>query len=937
MVGAPIPLMLSSDQSKEFQPVALLLPNTAHFDSNDLHSLGESLLCTRLATTVDVGLSEYEVNARLKANGPNAIDPQPTNYFKKILGYLFAFVIIFNACFSAFQDWSTVRVMNSIQSMLPSDCYVIRHGESVRIEARSLVVGDIVQLSNGNKVPADMVIVRASGDVKLDNAVITGESTPIAITTIATSHTFLESANVALMGAHIVNGSATGIVVATGNSTAMGNIAKLAQRPAKVPLIQQEINRFVRIIIILTVFLAALFAIEWAAFLRVKYPSFMSLVGMLMNVMSCVVAFIPEGMPIAVSLTLLMVARRMKDAHILPKALTTVETLGCVNIVCSDKTGTLTANKMAVVSASPISSTALQTAAGLCNNAHRDMNGSIMGDATDAALLVYAEAFARNCPATRLADVPFNSVNKYMMTLYAPSADLARLYGQEYETTPIAIVKGAPDILLSRCTSIADGLSIEPLSNQSINALKETQTKWAREGQRVILIACRPYQPMTNPIDSNELASCVDSGLTVIGLVGIMDAPRPETAATVAACRRAGTRFFMVTGDFGLTAAAIARLVGIFTNGEPATLSNLSSNDTSLLVTGSELTGLTKEQWDTVCAYQEIVFARTTPEQKLDIVLAFQARGGIVAVTGDGVNDAPALRAADVGVAVASGSDVAIEAADLVLLGGFDAIPDAIRLGRLVFQNIQKVIGYLLPAGSWSEIMPVIVNSFLGTPAPLSSFLMIIICCFTDLFPCLALIMEREETDLLAVGPRNPKIHHLITSRIYIQSYLFMGTMQACISMALCFSYLKEYTNLGFMDLVNTFGNIDFTKASVTPDDFNNHHVNVAASVTFVALVILQWGNILAIRNRRLSILQADPIRPQRRNIWIFVGMLCSFLIAIFVTKVPAVRTIFYTGDVPIKYWLLPVPFAVAILLMDEFRKLVVRTFPKGPIAWIAW
>ncbi|KAG0098109.1 hypothetical protein BGZ93_001143, partial [Podila epicladia] len=343
-----------------------------------------------------------------------------------------------------------------------------------------------------------------------------------------------------------------------------------------------------------------------------------------------------------------------------------------------------------------------------------------------------------------------------------------------------------------------------------------------------------------------------------------------------------------------------------------------------------------------VCSYEEIVFARTSPEQKLRIVTELQNRNCIVAVTGDGVNDAPALKAADVGVAVVSGSDVAIEAADLILLGGFDSIPEAIRLGRLVFQNLQKSIGYLLPAGSWSEVWPVLINVLLGTPLTLSSFLMIIICCFTDTFPCTALVMEQEEFNLLSLKPRNTKKEHLISLKIYAQSYFFIGTLMSIFCNMFFFIYMKEYTGLGFQDLVFTFSNKTIEErlakiGTMTIDEFNNTHVNTAQCVCFITLVIVQWGNILSVRNRRLSILQADPIRPKRRNLWLFAGMLASFLVAVLVTEVPGIQNLMLTRSVPIKYWLYPIPCAIAILMADEVRKLIARAFPKSIIAKIAW
>ena len=742
-------------------------------------------------------------------------------------------------------------------------------------------------------------------------------------------------------------------------------------------------------------------------------------------------------MPVCVSLTLLMIARRMRAANILPKALTTVETLGCVNVICSDKTGTLTENKMFITNVafldhestpeevalkfekgtrpnslpqlkdSPdvLALRQIQLAALLCNNAKFDTETlhlpvaerNVLGDATDSALLRFASQTSDTSLLStcfdRTMEIPFNSRNKWMMAVYQGSSAqpevIKTLFGSHMgasgadfneKDAQLVLVKGAPDVLLPYCRSFLTGANNEPqpLTEYWISELSRIQQAWSRRGQRVLMLCKSEYSPYFaaaqvaassgSSAQQEELTRQGLQNLCILGLVGIMDPPRPEIKVTIAECRRAGARFFMVTGDFGLTAAAIARQIGLFsTDREPDTYEDImdpsrkgnklgsegSFDDlgeyevgrpqyhegTSLVLTGTDLTRMSPGEWDIVCAYEEIVFARTSPEQKLKIVTELQQRDGVVAVTGDGVNDAPALKAADVGIAVVTGSDVAIEAADLILLGGFDSIPQAMRLGRIVFQNLQKVIGYLLPAGSWSEIWPVLINTFLGTPLPLSSFLMIIICCFTDSFCCMSLVMELEEYDLLSLPPRNAKKDHLITVRIYLQSYVFIGSVMTFFSNMLFFTYLKEATNLGFSDLVLTFGNIDYSKLhpGLHQIDFDTTYTYKGQCIVFVSLMIMQLGNLLSIRNRRMSILQADPIRPARRNLWIFGGMLMSISIAIFVVKLPWIQTVMLTSDIPIKYWLYPIPCAVCVLLMDEIRKAGVRAFPRSVLAYLAW
>ncbi len=792
-----------------------------YFANLSFHQLTIDQICQQLNVSYDQGLSQESAARRLERDGQNTLPRPKTNYAKKLFWYLFGgfcsvlwvgvvifflcwrplsnppaitmlalailviIVIVLQAGFSAFQDWSTVRTMSSIMDLLPSESMVLRDGKKTRMPATELVSGDIVFLEIGNKVPADMRLLTHSGDIRFDRSVLTGESEEIEGVVDCTDPNFLESRNIALMGCIVCNGSGIGVVVLTGARSVMGRIAAATAGVKEKPtLIQREITRFVRIIVGLTVALALLILLTWVGWLRVKHAGYMDVVAMLNNVMGCVVAFIPEGMPVGVALTLMMVARRMKAASILPKGLGTVETLGCVNVICSDKTGTLTKNEMRVNSVAAVDhefespedvyedlraeapskvSAVLYRAAELCNDASFDPTSlhlqprdrEVQGNATDSAVLRFVaggmKADGGRTQQTRDFEVPFNSKNKWMLTMYR-NAGFADNMG-EFQV----YVKGAPEVLLPACTRYwsYETNSVQPLDSAARIAFKTYQDRRSRHAERVIVLCEKTIKPTsrhgTNAF-SDEVTVNAISDLIVVGIMGIIDPPRLETAATVAECRRAGSRFFMVTGDYGLTAAAIATQVGIFTNPrEPdnfdqvrAASNALSASGPSgkavwdergsLLLEGNQIARLVNDDWDVVCQYQEIVFARTTPEQKLRIVNELRARDNVVAVTGDGVNDAPAMRAADVGIAVVTGSDVAIEASDLVLLDHFDEIVQAIRLGRLVFQNLQKVIAYLLPAGSWSEIWPVLLNVFFGVPLPLSSFLMIIICVFTDLF-----------------------------------------------------------------------------------------------------------------------------------------------------------------------------------------------------------
>ncbi|BGP13453.1 hypothetical protein JCM10213_001777 [Rhodosporidiobolus nylandii] len=1010
--------------------------NIADLAQLDWHLVTPDEACQRLGVSPVIGLDAQIVARRLAADGKNALNPPKTNWPKKIFFYFFGgfgsllfvasvlcfvawrplgdpkpaaanlalaivllLVVLLQAVFNAIQDWTTSRTMSSIANVLPTTVLVRRDGQVTEVSAVDLVKGDIVLLKGGVKVPADLRIIEASPDLKLDRSILTGESIPVSGTIEKTDDNFLESKNVALGGTLVVEGSAVGVCVGTGDLTVFGRIAKAASGERKVKTtLEVEISRFVLIIASLAAAVVALIVILWAAWLRRDHPGFINVPTLIIDCVSVAVAFIPEGLPFCVTSSLTIIARSMKKRGVLVKKLSIVEALGAVDVLCSDKTGTLTQNLMTAVNltlgtqsstvtdarriASNPSDPAyfalsqLVSIAGICNDAtfaSTDSNlpleaRKINGDATDTGLLRFAESVA-SVEAARKSVVQverlaFNSRNKYALKLVKPARSSGAAVPQLFDTKDgeaeqVLLVKGAPDVLLRRCTSLlqADGSTV-PLTPDLIDQLTSAQSSFASQGQRVLMFAKRAVSSATdNTIGTPEerMVSLVED-LTVVGLVALVDPPKHDTKETVERCRTAGIRFFMVTGDYAATAHAIGRQVGIVTvpHGDVKNLDDLSSKaaagsgekevevdvepafrrKTALVLSGPEIIRLSEEMWSRVLKFDEIVFARTTPQQKLQIVKRFQAAGCTVAVTGDGVNDSPALKQADVGVAVAGGSEVAMEAADLVLLRDFSSIIDGIEAGRLCFDNLQKTVLYLLPAGSFSELMPVLLNVLFGLPQALSSIQMILICAVTDVLPALSLCFEKPEADLLTRPPRNRKTDRLANWRLLLQAYAFLGLIESLTSMVGAFYFGFHRAGIPFSALWLKYGGYDVDPA------FFAERLNVSQSIYLWNLVIIQFFNLLSTRTRRLSLFQQDPLlNPRTRNLRLFPAMLFALCLGIFFSYLPFFQRVFLTRGkgLKVEHFFLPMAYGVGLLFLDEARKWRVRSDPKGWVAWLAW
>ncbi|KAH0834143.1 hypothetical protein J3R83DRAFT_11446 [Lanmaoa asiatica] len=1004
----------------------------------DVHLIPTDDVYVRYSCSPAVGLEFAAVERRLK-DGKNVISPPPTQYWLKALNYIFGgfnflmwiafivtllsykplgqppqafnlgvavllmLVIVVSATFYALVDWNANRIMKSIKSLIAEEAAVLRDGNQQLVSANDIVVGDIVVLSTGDRVPADLRIVQMSSDLRFDRSLLTGESDMIPGSLDATSDNALETRNLALNSTFVTQGTCLGVVFATGDRTVMGRLVRMSgETKFKLTTIQREIWFFTKVISAVALSLFCLSLLLYGVWLRKSYPGYENISGAIINSIGCLTAFVPQGLPVCVALSLTVIARRMAKRNVLVKNLATIETLGCISVLCSDKTGTLTAGKMAVASIAFLDAymkadeieekvakeadpqmyaglDAMHKITRLCNGAKFDAGTAdrpvaervIKGDPTDTALLRFSEALSVPSlnintssllgNSRRLFEIPFNSKNKWMLSVIEVSdvvdGDISEKNGKTW-----MFAKGAPDILFRFCSMVmrSDG-SVVPFDDSAREQLAVLQSAWSSEGQRVLALCRKPLEVFKGHLPPSDLETVMYGemqDLTLVGLVGIRDPPRTDVPAAINVIRKAGVRVFMVTGDFKLTAVAIARQVGIVTQQRIDTIDDVraavdtypvgirpslikpSEDDPirALVLTGEDVATLTPADWNVIIgSYTETVFARTTPDQKMSIVENIKARGdNTVAVTGDGVNDAPALKASDIGVAMGSGSDVAKEAAALILLNNdFASIPVAIEMGRLVFDNLKKVTLYLMPVGSYTEFMAVLTNVLMGMQIPLSSYLQVCFSITNDVVMSISLMYEKAEADLMLRKPRNARTDRLTDWRLFFQIYLFLGLMAWPCCMAMWFVYMNQ-NGLGFYDVILTYNQWGDGWKGKSAAELTNL-VNTGQCIYYVTMVFMQYGNLLAIRNRRVSLLQSNPLWGRRQNLVVPVGMIGTALIAIVNLYGPGLQSVFYTTPIPAMFWGPPFGFALAVLIVDELRKLIVRTYPKSIIAKMAW
>lgn len=842
------------------------------------------------------------------------------------LGIAIFCVNLINGLFSFLQEFKAEKATNALQKMLPANARVIRDGQETKILASDIVPGDVMILEEGDRISADARILRSS-DFCADQSTLTGESNPIRKSGDAMGQecSYLEAENMIFSGTSAAAGTCRALVVATGMDSEFGKIADLTQNTEKsLSPLQKELNILTKQIALIATSIGIIFLLI-AVFL-VKDPwmeSFLFALGM-------IVAFIPEGLLPAVTLSLALAVQKMAKENALVKKLSAVETLGCTNVICSDKTGTLTQNEMTVnhlwtmraemfVSGEGYEPKGeirdkdtvvtvqksqdlelLLNGAALCSNAkliapeEGKERYTVLGDPTEACLSVVAQKGGINIAQMnqqypRVMELPFDSRRKRMTTIH-------QLREPFEGSVRIAFTKGSPKEVMELCSRCYEASASRPMQEKDRERIMQANDKYAREGLRVLAVAYRPLRKNddTLPDSIREYsAENVEKNLTFLGLVAMQDPPRSEVKDAVKLCRSAGIKIIMITGDYGLTAESIARKIGI-----------IQSRDAKV-ISGSELAEMDDEALKQALK-GEVVFARMAPEQKYRIVCALQEMGNIVAVTGDGVNDSPALKKADIGIAMGiTGTDVAKEAADMILSDdNFATIVRAIEEGRSVYNNIRKFLRYIFDSNTPEAAASVVYLLSGGMiPLPLTIMQILTIDIGTDMVPALGLGAEASEASVMQKPPRSSK-ERLLNKNVIFIGFIWYGLLGTIFALGGYF----------FANFLHGWPGIP-----LAPEGTQAYAQ--ATTMMLAGVVFSQMGMVLNNRTDCESVCK----RGLFTNRYINAGLVIEVVILLAIIYIPFLNGIFNTAPITILEWLYLICIPFIVFGIEEGRKKLLR------------
>lgn len=874
------------------------------------------------------GLSTAEAQRRLREYGANKVEevarePAPlrlfrefTQFFSIILwiaaalaflaewydpgqgmakvGYALIVVILVSGVFSFWQEYRVEQTLAALRMLLPLQAKALRDADVMQIPVEQLVPGDIVLLEQGDNIPADCRLIEAFG-VRVNNATVTGESLPLA-RDAGSSETddILRGKNILLAGTAIVAGQAKAVVFATGAHTEFGKIARLTQTggEAASPL-RMEIARLSRFIVMLAVAIGLIFfVLSWWAIGISFWQSFIFAIGI-------IVAMVPEGLLPTLTLALVLATQRMAKRKVLIRHLPSVETLGSTTVICTDKTGTLTINRMSVkqfcLGGRVCSADALESMASLVQHylpffrtallcqdlkeSARPGKSFFLGDPMEIALVEMARRALPAMPGYRRVDeIPFDAERMRLSTVYE-MPEGATLY-----------CKGATEAVLPLCTRILLDGETRPFTPDLKKTIDDAQEAMTGRGLRVLAFAYRALEP-------GWQHDRLEEQLVFTGLVGLEDPPRPEVPEAIRKCREAGIRVIMVTGDHPRTALAIAREIGLVQSENP------------LVITGERLHHLSGTQLRLALDRPEIIFARVGADQKLRIVNALKDKRHVVAVTGDGVNDAPALKSAHIGIAMGiAGTDVAKQSAHMVLLDdNFASIVNAVEEGRAVFGNIRRFLTYIL-THNVAELVPYLAFALFKIPLPLTPIQILSIDMGTDSLTALGLGVEKPDPQVMNRPPRSPR-ERLLNRPLALRAYLFLGLIEAAGAMGAFFTVLYS-------------GGWHYGEALVHDDALYLQ----ATTACLSAIIVMQVVNVYLCRSSTRSIFATGFLG----NVLIVSGVILEIALLLLIDFTVWGNLILETMPFAPVVWLLVISAALGMVLLEEGRKWFVRSSSGG-------